>query len=154
MSDSDGRWLADDEQDAWRVYVRGHARLMAELHRRLVAASGLGLTDYEVLVHLSEATDGRLRSFELAEAMQWERSRLTHHLTRMEQRALIVRRRCDDDGRGSYVELTRDGRRSLERAAPRHAADVRELFVDPAGSSLLSLARASRRIGAAVSSEE
>jgi DNA-binding MarR family transcriptional regulator len=154
MSDSDGRWLADDEQDAWRAYVRSHARLMAELHRRLVESSGLSLADYEVLVHLSEAPRRRLRSFELAEALQWERSRLTHHLARMEQRELIIRRRCDDDARGSHVELTGRGRRLLAEAAPRHAADVRALFVDPVGSSLHPVARASRRIDAAVSSEE
>ena len=86
-----GVWLDDDQQRAWRAYVGSHARLLAELNRRLVEVSGLTLADYEVLVHLSEASDQRLRSFELADAMQWERSRLTHHLTRMTKRGLVVR---------------------------------------------------------------
>ena len=127
---------------------------MAELNRRLVEVSGLTLADYEVLVHLSEASDQRLRSFELADAMQWERSRLTHHLTRMTKRGLVVRELCEDDGRGSFVVVTPAGRRVLRRAAPNHAADVQELFVTPVGRDLRAVERLSRRIDVAMGERE
>lgn len=149
-----GFWLDDDQQRAWRAFVGSHARLMAELNRRLVEVSGLTLADYEVLVHLSEASDQRLRSFELADAMQWERSRLTHHLTRMTKRGLVVRERCEDDRRGSFVVVTPAGRRVLRRAAPNHAADVQELFVTPVGRDLRAVERLSLRIDVAMSERE
>lgn len=149
-----GFWLDDDQQRAWRAFVGSHARLMAELNRRLVEVSGLTLADYEVLVHLSEASDQRLRSFELADAMQWERSRLTHHLTRMTKRGLVVRERCEDDRRGSFVVVTPAGRRVLRRAAPNHAADVQELFVTPVGRDLRAVERLSRRIDVAMGERE
>jgi DNA-binding MarR family transcriptional regulator len=147
-------WLNDREQAAWRVYLSSHARLVAELNRRLVAVSGLTVNDYEVLVNLSEASGGRVRSFELAEAMQWERSRLTHQLTRMEGRDLIRREVCEDDRRGSFVVITPAGRRILRRAAPHHAADVRELFVLPAGSQLSAVAAVAGRMSSALSKVE
>ena len=154
MVDRHGVWLDDDQQRAWRAYVGSHARLMAELNRRLVEVSGLTLADYEVLVHLSEASDQRLRSFELADAMQWERSRLTHHLTRMTKRGLVVRELCEDDGRGSFVVVTPAGRRVLRRAAPNHAVDVQELFVTPVGRDLRAVERLSLRIDVAMSERE
>lgn len=143
-------WLDEREQAAWRAYVAGYSGLMAELNRRLLAVSGLSIVDYEVLVHLSEAPEGRVRSFVLAEALRWERSRLTHQLARMEQRGLVVRTPCLEDRRGSHVELTPAGRRALRRAAPHHAADVRELFVDPGGRDLDAVRRVSSRIQEAV----
>ena len=154
VGDHQGVWLDDEQQLAWRVFLGSHARLLAELNRRLLEASGLAIADYEVLVHVSEAPDRRLRSFELADAMQWERSRLAHHLTRMTKRNLVVREPCEDDGRGSYVIATTAGRRALRRAAPHHAADVRELFVVPAGADLRMLVQLGARIDTAVRSEE
>ena len=151
---ADEVWLDDKEQMAWRAYLRSHALLVAELNRRLVAVTGLTVQDYEVLVNLSEADGGRLRSFQLAEAMQWERSRLTHQLTRMERRGLIVREVCEEDRRGSEVVLTAAGRRTMRRAAPHHAADVRELFIAPAGGQLGTVAAVARRMEAALSVAE
>lgn len=150
MGDADDVWLDEAQQRAWRAYVGSHALLIAELNRRLVAVAGITIADFEVLVHLSEAPDQRLRSFELAEKMQWERSRLTHHLGRMVKRGLVVREPCEDDARGSFILATTAGKRVLRRAAPHHAADVRELFVEPAGRDLAAVARIGPRITAAV----
>ena len=151
---ADDVWLDDREQAAWRVYLSSHARLVAELNRRLVAVCGLTINDYQVLVNLSEAPEGRLRSFELAEAMQWERSRLTHQLTRMEGRSLVGREVCEDDRRGSFVAITTAGRRVLRRAAPHHAADVRELFVTPAGAQIGAVAAVADRMSSALETME
>jgi DNA-binding MarR family transcriptional regulator len=113
----DGRWLNEREMRAWRGYARMQAQLVARLHRNLLRHTGLSLSDYEVLVHLSEAPDGQLRAYQLSRALQWEKSRLSHHLTRMEGRGLVTRRECKTDGRGAFVVLTQEGRAAIEAAA-------------------------------------
>src|SRR5919199_5055369 len=100
------RWLNQREQRAWRAFLRMHARLAGRLNRELQAGSGLSLADYEVLVQLTDAADGRHRPYELQRLLQWEQSRLSHHLTRMQRRGLVAREECADDGRGAWVVLT------------------------------------------------
>ena len=127
---TDPRWLDDREQRAWRGYLAMQGRLQAHLNRRLQADSGLSLADFTVLVELTDVTDGRLRVRELAEALQWEKSRLSHHLARMERRGLIERQDCEDDARGAFVALTLEGRRAIEQAAPPHVETVRSAMFD------------------------
>lgn len=127
-------WLDDAEQHAWRSYLELQRRLGRRLARQLQQDSGLSEADFEVLVELSEAPGGRRRSFELCESMQWEKSRLSHHLTRMEKRGLVAREECRTDARGADVVLTRQGRRTIEQAAPLHVAEVRAAFIDPLGA--------------------
>jgi DNA-binding MarR family transcriptional regulator len=124
------RWLTTREQHAWRQFVRMHAQLARHLNRQLQRDSDLSASDYEVLVHLAEAPDERRRAFELGAALQWEKSRLSHHLTRMERRGLVVREECTTDARGAHIALTRAGRRALDDAAPAHVAEVRRVFLD------------------------
>ena len=124
------RWLAPDELQAWRGFLSMHAQLSAHLRRSLVQGAGMSDADYAVLVHLSEAPDGRLRVFELVRGLQWEKSRLSHQLRRMEQRDLLERTECPTDGRGAFVALTPAGRAAIEAAAPLHVAEVRRHFVD------------------------
>lgn len=106
------------------------AGLSARLRRALQQDAGLSDADYAVLVHLSEAEDGRLRAFELAAALGWEKSRLSHQLRRMEQRGLVGREGCDTDRRGSFAVLTEQGAGAIAAAAPQHVAEVRRWFVD------------------------
>jgi DNA-binding MarR family transcriptional regulator len=127
---SSTRWLDDDEQRTWRAYVRMQARLAAELNRQLQATANLSLADYEVLVRLTDAADERLRPYELQKTLDWEQSRLSHHLSRMQRRDLVRREDCDDDGRGAYIVLTDAGRRAIISAAPDHVETVRHLFFD------------------------
>ncbi|MEU7878013.1 MarR family winged helix-turn-helix transcriptional regulator [Microbispora bryophytorum] len=124
------RWLDADEQRAWRAYLRMQGRLTARLNRQLQADSGLSLADYDVLVHLTDREEGRLRPYELQRDLQWEQSRLSHHLTRMQHRGLVRREECADDGRGAYVVITEEGRRAIAAAAPGHVETVRRLFFD------------------------
>lgn len=124
------RWLSDDEQRAWRAFVSLQAKLNAQLNRELQAESELSLADFEVLVRLTDRDDPRARAFELATDMQWEKSRLSHHLARMQRRGLIDRAGCPEDARGSYIELTAEGRRAIEQAAPGHVESVRRLVFD------------------------
>ncbi|WDZ83263.1 MarR family winged helix-turn-helix transcriptional regulator [Micromonospora cathayae] len=124
------RWLDDDEQRAWRSYVQMQARLNAHLGRQLQRDSGLSLADYGVLVQLTEVPEGRLRPFALQERLEWEQSRLSHHLSRMSRRGLVERQECPSDARGAFVAITAAGRAALEAAAPGHVATVRDLFLD------------------------
>ncbi|MGC9667973.1 MarR family winged helix-turn-helix transcriptional regulator [Planosporangium sp. 12N6] len=124
------RWLDEQEQRAWRGYVRMQGRLNARLNRQLQTDSELSLADFEVLVHLTDVPDGRLRVAELARTMEWEQSRLSHHLARMHKRGLVEREGCPDDRRGAFIVLTPAGRRAIEQAAPRHVETVRRLFLD------------------------
>ena len=124
------RWLSEQEQSAWRAHLRLHRELSARLNRQLQSDSQLSLPDYEVLVQLSEAPEGRMRPFEMLLSMQWEQSRLSHQLSRMQRRGLVCREECSADGRGAFIVLTACGRAAVEAAAPGHAAMVRELFID------------------------
>jgi DNA-binding MarR family transcriptional regulator len=124
------RWLSPSEQLAWRAYLRMQSSLAAELNRQLQSACGLSLSDYDVLVRLSEADHGRLRPFQLERDLQWEQSRLSHQLTRMQRRGLVTRKECDQDRRGSFVALTDAGRAAIEQAAPAHVDAVRRLVFD------------------------
>jgi DNA-binding MarR family transcriptional regulator len=125
-----GTWLTADEQRAWRTYLRMSSLLPAQLNRQLQRDSGLTLPEYEVLVQLSEAPGQRLRPFQICEALNWEQSRLSHQLTRMQRRGLIGRQDCEADGRGAYVTLTETGAESIRAAAPGHVAAVRRLIFD------------------------
>jgi DNA-binding MarR family transcriptional regulator len=124
------RWLDERQQRAWRGYLAMQARLQAQLNRQLQADSGLSLADFDVLVALTDRPDVAVRVLELAEALQWEKSRLSHHLARMERRGLIERQDCPDDARGAFVVLSEAGREAIERAAPAHVETVRSLVFD------------------------
>lgn len=127
---SEPQWLNEREARAWRGFAQMQAQLNAHLHRTLLRDTGLSLPDYEVLVHLSESPEGRLRSFQLSDALQWEKSRLSHHLKRMQGRGLVTRQVCTSDGRGAYIVLTPRGRAAIESAAPVHVEDVRAVIID------------------------
>ncbi|WP_433194380.1 MarR family winged helix-turn-helix transcriptional regulator [Nocardia sp. CA-107356] len=124
------RWLNDDEQESWQAFIRLRQRLDAALSAGL-AQDGLSTADYELLVPLSAAPGGCLRAKELAAEVCWEKSRLSKHLARMASRGLVDRRPAADDARGILVELTPEGRKVLEKAAPNHVELVRRIFVDP-----------------------
>jgi DNA-binding MarR family transcriptional regulator len=133
-------WLTEQQQRVWRRWLAATAQLPAALHRELQADAGLSLPDFEVLVQLTESSEGRLRVNDLARALSWEKSRASHHLTRMERRGLVEREECRDDGRGAFVVLTPEGRTAIERAAPGHARAVRSLvFDDLTGTELEAL---------------
>lgn len=128
--DGSAPWLDEDEQRAWRAWINAHAVLSARLNRELQSHNGLSLSDYDVLVALTDVEERSLRMFELGERLQWEKSRLSKHLARMDARGLIRRTPCEDDRRGANVELTDEGRAAIEAAAPDHVALVRELIFE------------------------
>ena len=124
------RWLDEREMRAWRALQSMQLRLVGELGRRLASGSGLSYSDYLVLVVLTESPEGRMRLFELAQALGWEKSRVSHHIARMGDRGLVTKEKCGVDRRGAYVAVTERGRKEIEAAAPGHVNDVRQLFID------------------------
>lgn len=124
-----GRRMTTGELAIWRSLVDTTAELRRILGAQL-QQSGLSAADYQVLLALSEA-DGRwLRSSELAATIDWERSRLSHHLGRMERRGLIRRDDCATDSRGAEVSLTGDGAVVFRRAAAPHMRAIKKCFAD------------------------
>jgi DNA-binding MarR family transcriptional regulator len=123
-------WLPAEAQQLWRRWLRLNALLPGVLHRELQADAGLSLPDFDVLVQLTDSPEGRVRVSDLARGLHWERSRVSHHITRMERRGLVRREECRDDGRGAWVMLTEQGRAVIEQAAPAHVATVRRLVFD------------------------
>ena len=127
---NESMWLSSTEQHTWRRWLRVNALLPAALHRELQSDAGLSLPDFEVLVQLTDSTEGRVRVSTLARGLHWERSRASHHLTRMERRGLIQREECSDDGRGAWIVLTAEGLAAIEKAAPPHVQTVRRLVFE------------------------
>jgi DNA-binding MarR family transcriptional regulator len=130
LGQNEPRWLDQAEDRAWRGYLRMRTLLHARILRDLAREAGLSGPDCDVLSHVSESHGRRSRLGELAERMAWSRSRLSHHLTRMEERGLVTRQDCPSDGRGAFVVLTEAGFRVIQAAAPGHIASVRRHFID------------------------
>jgi DNA-binding MarR family transcriptional regulator len=123
-------WLNPDEDRAWRAFVFAQRQLVARLNRSL-QESGLSGPDYDVLVVLSSLDgDSRMTARELCSTLDWEKSRLSHQLRRMQQDGLISRELNPDDARSTMVRLLPAGRAAIEKAAPRHVQDVRRNFID------------------------
>ncbi|QNP75353.1 MarR family transcriptional regulator [Streptomyces roseirectus] len=141
------RWLTPEEQRAWRGFVRLHERLGGRLGRRLQSEAGVSPADFAVLVHLTDSPQGRQRYQDLARALEWEKSRMSHHIARMAGRGMVVREECAEDARGAFVVITDAGRAAIEAAAPRHVEAVRELFLDHVTpAELRALAEISERV--------
>ena len=126
----DVRWLDEREHRAWRALQLMQMRLTARLAADLAATSDLSYPDYLVLVALTGSPGGRMRLFELARVLGWEKSRVSHQIGRMADRGLVGKERCDVDRRGAFVVATPAGRKAIEAAAPHHVATVRRLFID------------------------
>lgn len=124
------RWLDERQQHLWQGYLHLNQDLYALLEQELVRQSGLSGADYKVLHPLSEAPGGLLRARDLGSEIGWDRSRLSHHLSRMEKRGLVTREECAEDARGLMVRVTKAGRRAIEAAAPAHVAAVQRYFFD------------------------
>jgi DNA-binding MarR family transcriptional regulator len=124
------RWLDDRQQHLWRSYLRMHRELFARLGDLMASEGGLSAADFAVLAHLSENPAGVMRARDLGAEIGWDRSRLSHHVARMEQRGMVVRETCTEDARGLMVRITRAGRRAIEAAAPAHAEAVQRYLFD------------------------
>ncbi len=124
------RWLDAREQRAWRAWLSGAQLLLDRLDRDLIHETGISHAYYEILVALSEAEGRRLRMSELADRCLSSRSRLSHAVSRLEERTWVRREVCPEDGRGQVAVLSDAGLAALEAAAPVHVEGVREHLFD------------------------
>ena len=131
------QWLSEDEQRAWRAYLRG-SRLIEEALDRDLQSHGVQLTEYEIISMLSESPGRRLRMSSLADLVVQSRSRLTHTATRLEKRGWVVRESCLDDKRGVELVLTERGWQAVQDMARVHVASVRRAVIDPVPPALFS----------------
>lgn len=122
--------VSTGEWEVWRSFTAMQLQLQRALGDRLEANAGISSPDYTVLLVLFGAPERRLRASRIADLIAWEKSRLSHQLTRMEQRGLVRREDCEDDLRGKWVVLTNDGRRAVLKAMRDHNRAVREYFFD------------------------
>ncbi len=124
------RWLDEGQQQTWRAYIMGTQLLLDRLDRDLRAEFGISMTEYEILVRLSESPGRRMRMALLADALCHSRSRVTHTVARMEKAGLLNRSAAMDDGRGVEAVMTDEGFALLETAAHIHVEGVRRNLVD------------------------
>ena len=147
-------WLSAEEQRSWRAFIRLHQKVSSRLTADLQSHSKLSGADFEVLVALTDVPDGRLRFQDLAKAVEWEQSRLSHQIARMTKRGLVAREECAEDGRGAFVVITAHGREVIEAAAAKHVVQVRRLFIDALSpAELAELGRLSELINTRIDSE-
>ena len=122
--------VTPDEWDVWRAFFSMRKQLDLALERQLQHDAGISLPDYEILLTLFQAEDKHLRARELGALVGWEKSRISHQVTRMERRGLVERTDCDTDARGTWIGITTDGQRAILGAMSEHAANIRRYFFD------------------------
>jgi DNA-binding MarR family transcriptional regulator len=124
------RWLDPEEQKVWRAWLFSSMLLQDRLDRELTHQTGISHAYYEILVALSETPDRRMRMSELADRCLSSRSRLSHAVSRLQERGWVRRQTCEDDGRGQLAVLTDEGFAALAAAAPVHVEGVRTHLFD------------------------
>ena len=122
--------LTPEEEAAWRALSRAVLVIPSVLDKDLLEAEGLNLTEYAVLLHLSEAPHRSLRMGDLANYASITSGGLTRVVDRLSRQGLVERVRDESDGRGQMAVLTEAGFRRLERAWPTHLASVRRHVMD------------------------
>ncbi|BDT90588.1 MarR family winged helix-turn-helix transcriptional regulator [Nocardia sputorum] len=127
---TDPHWLDDVEMRAWLGFVRTRDLIAAAVGRDSTRESNLTYVEYSVLAYLAEAPDHRLTFADLAAKLEWSQSRLSHQITRMEKRELVVREPIPDDARRTAAKLTPRGAEVLTGAAPAHVESVRRHMID------------------------
>ncbi|MBI9000176.1 MarR family winged helix-turn-helix transcriptional regulator [Corynebacterium sp. CCM 9185] len=135
------RWLSPEEQAFWRLLLSAVRKASRCIEETLVTDHGLSTSEFAVLVSLSENPDRQMRLRDICSDLDWDRSRMSHQITRMQRRGLVIKTRCAGDARGVVVQITPEGTERLVAAVPKHVESVRRLIfddLDPADIPLLS----------------
>jgi DNA-binding MarR family transcriptional regulator len=122
--------LSDTQRAAWTNYQRMRMRLTERINRELAQKAGLSEADFEILSALTESPNDSVRALALRCGLEWEKSRLSHQLRRMEERGLITRLECAEDNRGSVIRVTEAGRKLATEAKVYYEQAVRQYVVD------------------------
>jgi DNA-binding MarR family transcriptional regulator len=138
--------LTGPELEVWRSFYSMRRQLDRALDLQLQRDSSISAPEYDVLLALHHAADNQLRVKEICVAVGWEKSRVSHQVSRMERRGLLARTECATDARGSWITLTPDGRRAALGAMRGHVAAIRRYFFDVLGDDGASLRDLSTRV--------
>ena len=126
MSDAAG--LDPEDWALWSSVTAMRAGIDRALEQRLQRDAGLSLADFEILHGLASAEGHRLRAGALADALGWEKSRISHQVRRMAERGLLDRQTCATDGRGTWVALAAAGADAFAAASCGYAEVLRAAF--------------------------
>ena len=126
----DPRKLSAAEEELFHAFYLMRRGFDRALDAQLQHDDGISISELEVLMALVRSPGRRLRVRDLAELTGWEKSRVSHQVTRMEARGLVEREDCAEDRRASWIRLSGDGRRVLVRALPKHTATIRRILFD------------------------
>ena len=141
-------WVTwDAYHDAWR-------RLDRALDRAVQAGAGISVPEFEILIGLHRDPDHRLRVRDIATGIGWEKSRVSHQVTRMVARGLVERADCPSDARGSWVVMTADGRRAVLAGIRAHTGALEDLFWRPVGTDAATLRSVSARVQDAIGPDD
>ncbi|MCS4531899.1 MarR family transcriptional regulator [Corynebacterium sp. ES2730-CONJ] len=132
------RWLTDEEQVFWRLLLSTVRKVQNTNEQVLHNEHKLTSSEFAVLVCLSEAPDEMLRLRDLCANLEWDRSRTSHQVTRMEKRGLVAKSKCSGDARGIHISLSAEGKKRLVEAAPTHVNTVRSLIFDTITPELMA----------------
>lgn len=124
------QWLSTDEREAWIRLVAMIELLPSTFDAELRSKANLVYFEYYVLAILSEAEDRTLRMSVLANHVNSTLPRLSHAVRRLEQRGLVERTPCEQDGRSTNAHLTEQGWELVREAAPTHVGHVRQVIFD------------------------
>lgn len=119
--------LSIADRELWRSFRRSAEEISAAIERDLIATAKLSGSDHGILSRLAVSGTTAMRQQELCDAMRWDRTRLSHHVTRMERRGLVKRSKLEDGG--TLVKITAGGDRARRSADPVHAEAVRRCFI-------------------------
>ena len=120
----------ESDRALWRAFTLMRRQLDLTLERRLQADAGISTADYEILIALFNDPSKRLRAGQIGDIIGWEKSRVSHQISRMEQRGLVKREECGDDARGVWVVLTDEGATARNNAFRDRRDAVNEYFFD------------------------
>lgn len=125
---------ADAVREAWRHFLGAHARVLSGIDADLLAHADMSFPEYEVLAHLAEQPDHRMRMNELAARARLSPSGLTRRFDSLVRRGWVARERCNEDRRGVLARLTPLGAEAAVRARPVHDRGVQAYFGDVLGA--------------------
>lgn len=121
--------LNEEEMRIWHMWKGSFQTIFGRVVKDMSDHTGLSEGDFGVLDRLILFGNGSLRQQELADSMDWDKSRLSHHLKRMEKRGLVMRKPLDKD-RGVQVSITSIGKSMLDDARPFLSKAIRKHFFE------------------------
>lgn len=124
------RWLNPEQTRTWLALWSVSEWMSTRLDEQLKRDEGVGHTDYFPLAQISMAPDEQLTMTELAGLSNMSPSRLSHVVSRLEDRGWVRREASPTDRRTNIARLTDEGREFVRQAAPGHVEHVRSLVFD------------------------